>query len=160
MDILSPFTNKVDVALGMISAIITYILGVHWPLFIGFLALNVIDYITGCIKSSINKKTNSKKGALGALKKLGYWAMILVAFLMSAMFIEIGKLIGVDLEITSMIGWFVLITLIINEFRSIIENFVEAGFPVPKALINGLEVANKAIDKVIDGNEDNNSDKK
>lgn len=138
--------DKINIFYGIIVAILTYIFGEHWILFAAFLLLNVADYITGCLKSRINKKSNSKKGAVGALKKLGYWIMIMVAFGMSAIFVEIGEVIGVDLHITSLIGWFVLATLIINEFRSIIENFVEAGFVVPEILIKGLEIANKAVD--------------
>ena len=45
-----------------------------------------------------------------------------------------------------MIGWFVLGSLIINETRSILENLIEAGCKVPKALMKGLEVAETAFD--------------
>lgn len=73
--------------------------------------------------------------------------MIMVAFGASAVFIEIGKAIGIDLGITTLLGWFVLASLIINEIRSILENFVEAGYNVPKILVNGLEVADKVVNK-------------
>ena len=89
------------------------------------------------------------KGLNGVIKKLGYWVMIMVAFGMSAIFIEIGIIMGINLRITEFIGWFVLASLIINECRSIIENFVEAGYSVPKVLISGLEVANKALEETI-----------
>ena len=90
-------------------------------------------------------KENSVKGWQGVLKKLGYWIMIMVAFGASAVFIEIGKAIGVDLGITTLLGWFVLASLIINEIRSILENFVEAGYNVPTILVKGLEVADKVV---------------
>ena len=45
------------------------------------------------------------------------------------------------------LGWFVLASLLINEIRSILENFVEAGFNVPIILIKGLEVADKVVNK-------------
>lgn len=141
------FFDRFNAIGGMIVAVLSYIFGEHWLLFVAFLALNVIDYITGCLKSRINNKTNSTKGAIGALKKLGYWLMILVAFGASAVFIEIGEVIGINLGVTSLIGWFVLATLIINELRSIIENFVEAGYKVPDILTKGLEVASKVIKK-------------
>ena len=132
---------------GAIVAVLSYILGEHWFLFVAFLGLNVADWITGWMKSRINKKENSMAGWKGILKKLGYWLMIMVAFGASAVFIEIGKAIGVDLGITTLLGWFVLASLIINEIRSILENFVEAGYNVPKILINGLEVADKVVNK-------------
>ncbi|MCQ4795612.1 phage holin family protein, partial [Anaerofustis stercorihominis] len=87
-------------------------------------------------------------------KKLGYWLMIMVAFGASAIFIEIGKAIGVDLGITTLLGWFVLASLLINEIRSILENFVEAGFNVPIILIKGLEVADKVVNKDGDSEDD------
>ncbi len=64
-----------------------------------------------------------------------------------AQIIEIGKTIGIDLGITTLLGWFVLASLLINEIRSILENFVEAGFNVPRILIKGLEVADKVVNK-------------
>lgn len=141
-------TNVIDAynaVAGAIIAVLSYVLGEHWVLFAGFLMLNVADWITGWMKSRITKKENSVKGWKGVLKKLGYWIMVAVAFGSSAVFIEIGKVIGIDLGVTTLLGWFVLASLLINEIRSIVENFVEAGFDVPVVLIKGLEVADKAV---------------
>lgn len=132
---------------GAIVAVLSYILGEHWILFAAFLLLNVADWITGWMKSRMAGKENSVKGWKGVLKKLGYWLMIMVAFGASAIFIEIGKAIGIDLGITTLLGWFVLASLLINEIRSILENFVEAGFNVPLILVKGLEVADKVVNK-------------
>lgn len=138
---------------GAIVAILSYVLGEHWLLFVVFLGLNIADWITGWMKSRINKKENSMAGWKGVLKKLGYWLMILVAFGASAVFVEIGKAIGVDLGVTTLLGWFVLASLLINEIRSICENFVEAGYHVPLILIKGLEVADKVVNKEQEGDE-------
>lgn len=142
-----------NAVVGAIVAILSYVLGEHWILFAGFLLLNVADWITGWMKSRMIGKENSVAGWKGALKKLGYWLMIAVAFGSSAVFIEIGKVIGVDLGVTTLLGWFVLASLLINEIRSIVENFVEAGFDVPVVLIKGLEVADKAVNHESDGDE-------
>lgn len=142
-----------NAVVGAIVAVLSYVLGEHWILFAGFLLLNVADWITGWMKSRMMGRENSVAGWKGALKKLGYWLMIAVAFGSSAVFIEIGKVIGVDLGVTTLLGWFVLASLLINEIRSIVENFVEAGFDVPVVLIKGLEVADKAINKESDGDE-------
>lgn len=130
---------------GAIVAVLSYILGEHWLLFVAFLALNVADWLTGWMKSRMAGKENSVAGWKGVLKKLGYWLMIMVAFGAGAVFIEIGRSIGVDLGITTLLGWFVLASLIINEIRSILENFVEAGYNVPGILISGLKVADKIV---------------
>lgn len=146
-----PIFDKFNALCGLIVAVLSYIFGEHWILFTAFLALNIVDYITGCLKSHINHKTNSAKGATGILKKLGYWLMILVGFGSSVIFMEIGEVLGVNLGITKMIGWYVLTTLIINELRSIIENFVEAGYSnkVLDILAKGLEVTEEMASKII-----------
>lgn len=147
MNYAEPFIDGYNVIVGTVVAVLSYILGEHWILFVAFLLLNFADWITGWMKSRIAGKENSTAGWKGVLKKLGYWLMIMVAFGASAVFIEIGKTIGIDLGITTLLGWFVLASLLINEIRSIVENFVEAGFNVPRILITGLEVADKIVNK-------------
>lgn len=147
MDYANAIIDSYNAIAGAIVAVLSYILGEHWILFVAFLLLNVADWITGWMKSRINKKENSVAGWKGVLKKLGYWLMIAVAFGASAVFIEIGRTIGIDLGVTTLLGWFVLASLLINEIRSIIENFVEAGFNVPKILTKGLEVADKIVNQ-------------
>lgn len=137
--------DKTNFFFGGIVAALSYIFGVHWPLFAIFLLFNVIDYITGVMKSRMAKKENSQKGLQGIIKKLGYWLMIFLAFAAGYWFIAMGELLGIDLHITQLLGWFVLASLTINELRSILENFVEAGYNVPRILVDGLEVADKMI---------------
>lgn len=141
------YMDTYNAIVGGIVAVLSFVFGEHWILFALFLLFNIIDWLTGWMKSRIAGKENSMKGWQGVLKKLGYWLMILVAFSASAVFIEIGNTIGIDLGITTLLGYFVLASLIVNELRSILENFVEAGFNVPAILVNGLEVADKMINK-------------
>lgn len=149
--------DKINSIYGIIVAVLSYVFGDHWVLFVAFLALNVGDWITRWIAARINGSENSEKAWKGILKKLGYWVMVCLAFGMSAIFIEIGNTIHLDLSFTTMIGWFVLASLIINEIRSILENLVDGGFKIPSILTKGLEVVNKAIDgtaKVKEGDMD------
>lgn len=148
------FLDTYNAILGGIVAVLTFVFGEHWYLFAIFLLFNVIDWITGWMKSRMNGTENSVAGWKGVLKKIGYWLMIVVAFAMAAVFIEIGNVISVDLGITSLLGWFVLASLMVNEVRSIVENFVEAGFNVPMILQEGLEVADRVINKSQDGQEE------
>ena len=145
MNYAEPIIDSYNAVVGTIIAVLSYVLGEHWILFVAFLALNVADWLTGWMKSRMAGRENSVAGWKGVLKKLGYWLMIMVAFGASAIFVEIGKTIGIDLGITTLLGWFVLASLLINEIRSILENFVEAGFTVPAILIKGLEVADKVV---------------
>lgn len=139
------FLDKINAMCGVAVAVLTYVLGEHWYLFVFFLFMNVVDYITGCMKSAIVHKINSNKGWIGVLKKLGYWIMIVVAFTFSAFLVEVGKILGIDFHVTTLLGWFVLASLCINEVRSIIENLVQCGYSVPSVLTKGLEVADKLI---------------
>ena len=153
-DFINAFTDKYNAIVGAIVAILSYVFGKNWYLFAGYLLLNVIDWITGWMKSRLAGKENSQKGLTGIIKKFGYWIMILVAFLMGALFIKMGELIGIDLHITTLLGWFVLASLIINEIRSILENFVEAGYNPPTILTKGLSVASKLIEEATDEDEE------
>ena len=153
MDYANVIIDSYNAIAGAVVAVLSYILGEHWILFVAFLLLNVADWLTGWMKSRINKKENSVAGWKGVLKKLGYWLMVAVAFGASAVFIEIGRTIGINLGVTTLLGWFVLASLLINEIRSIIENFVEAGFNVPKILTKGLEVADKIVNQEEEKNE-------
>lgn len=138
-------TDSYNAFLGTIIAILTMVFGEHWFIFALFLLLNVADWLTGWMKSRINGVENSVAGWKGVLKKLGYWLMIIVAFAIAAGLIEIGKVINIDLGITTLLGWFVLASLIVNEARSILENFVEAGYDVPTVLTKGLQVADQKL---------------
>ena len=79
--------------------------------------------------------------------------MIVVAFTFSAFLVEIGEMLGVDFHVTTLLGWFVLASLCINEVRSIIENLVQCGYNVPSVLTKGLEVADKFINEEQDNDE-------
>ena len=142
---MATITDSYNAFVGAVIAILTMVLGEHWYIFAAFLLLNTVDWITGWMKSRINGVENSMAGWKGVLKKIGYWLMIAVAFAIAAALIEVGKVIGIDLGITTLLGWFVLASLIVNEARSIVENFVEAGYDVPKILTTGLQVADEKL---------------
>lgn len=145
MKTMATITDSYNAFVGAVIAILTMVLGEHWYIFAAFLLINVIDWITGWMKSRINGVENSMAGWKGVLKKLGYWLMIAVAFAIAAALIEVGKVIGIDLGVTTLLGWFVLASLIVNEARSIVENFVEAGYDVPRILTAGLQVADEKL---------------
>lgn len=150
MNYISPFLDKINAFTGIVIAIGTYALGQHWWLFFAYFLLNVGDWVTGWLKSAIAGKTSSLRGFKGILKKFGYWIMIAMSFGVAAMLIEVGEIIEVDLSITVILGWFVLVSLMVNELRSILENFVEAGYNVPRILTSGLEVVQDKIETITD----------
>lgn len=145
-DFIEVFADHYNSIGGAVVAVGTFVLGPHWWLFAVFLLFNVMDWITGWMKSRLAGVENSASGLKGVIKKFGYWLMIVLSFVMSAALIEIGEIIGVNLQITALLGWFVLASLTVNEIRSILENFVEAGYDLPEVLVKGLSVAQKALD--------------
>lgn len=117
-----------------------------WYLFALYILFNALDWLTGWAKARKNGLESSRAGLCGVTKKLGYWTIILVAFLIPLAFIEIGHEIGLDLSFVKLMGWFVLASLMVNEARSILENLVELGYKVPGILTRGLSITQKLID--------------
>lgn len=147
---MTKFIDSYNCVIGAIVTLATALFGTYWYVFAGFLLLNVIDWLTGWYKARLLGKETSKIGLKGILKKTGYWIIILVAFLMPTMFIHIGKdLLGLDLGFLTLLGWFTLATLLVNEIRSILENLVECGYNVPAFLIKGLAVTEKLLENGI-----------
>lgn len=139
--------NKISTALSLISTTFTTMFGVEWILFLGYLILNISDYITGTLKAKVNKVENSHKGLLGIIKKICYWILIFISFLISYLLVEIGVKLNINLDFIMLFGWFTLACLIINESRSIIENLVEIGIEVPAILTKGLNVYYNILEK-------------
>lgn len=149
--IKSEVLNVIDtynVVTGVIVAVLSAILGPHWYLFAAFLLLNVMDWLTGWYKSRKMKQESSSVGLAGIVKKLGYWIIIAVAFLMAYIFQMMGQdIFKIDLSFLLLLGWFTLACLLINEIRSILENLVECGYNVPNILIRGLAVTEKMLNQ-------------
>lgn len=137
-----------NVLVGGIVTILTAIFGPHWYLFAAFLLLNTLDWLTGWYKSRKLKQESSSVGLAGIVKKLGYWVIIAVAFLMAYIFQMMGQdIFKIDLSFLLLLGWFTLACLLINEIRSILENLVECGYNVPNILIRGLAVTEKLLNQ-------------
>lgn len=140
------FIDRYNTAVGSIVTILTVVFGTYWYVFAGYLLCNALDWLTGWYKSKKLGRESSKAGLKGILKKVGYWVIILVAFLIPEMFIHLGTdLLGIDLKFLTLLGWFTLASLLVNEIRSILENLVECGYNVPEFLIRGLAVTEKLI---------------
>lgn len=141
------FLDKYNAAVGAVVSVMTAVFGVYWYIFAAYLLLNVLDWLTGWYKANKKHEESSKVGLEGALKKLGYWAVILVAFVIAEVFVHLGSdIMGVNLGFLMMIGWFTLAMLMVNEARSILENLVELGYKVPEVLIKGLAITEKMIE--------------
>jgi len=145
------FVDTYNAAVGAVVAVLSAVFGVYWYLFAGYLILNILDWGTGWYKARKKKQESSYRGLKGIVKKTGYWVIILVAFLIPALFIKMGQdLLGINLGFLTLLGWFTLAALLVNEVRSILENLVECGYGVPDFLIRGLAITEKLIHAGID----------
>lgn len=141
------FVDKYNAIVGSLVAVATALLGAYWYVFAGYLLLNVLDWGTGWYKARKKKEESSYIGLRGILKKVGYWVIILVAFLMPDLLIGLGRdVLGINLDFSMLFGWFTLACLLVNEIRSVLENLVECGYNVPAFLIKGLAVTEKLLE--------------
>lgn len=137
-----------NLIVGAVVTLLSGILGIFWYIFVAYFILNVLDWLTGWYKARKLRRESSTVGMQGILKKLGYWIIIAVSFLISEVFVRMGNdLLHIKLTFLTMIGWFTLACLMVNEVRSILENLVECGYRVPHILITGLAVTEKLINK-------------
>lgn len=147
---MSKAVDWYNAIVGGAVTVLTALFGVYWYIFAAYLLFNVLDWITGWMKSHKKRQESSGRGLLGILKKFGYWIIIAVAFVIPDIFISLGNdLLQIDLSFLVMIGWFTLAMLAVNEARSILENLVECGYQVPDFLIKGLAVTEKLINAKI-----------
>lgn len=152
------FTDKANLIGGALLAALTGIFGKNWPVFAFFLALNVVDFYYGRKKAKETNTLSSAVGAKGIGKKVSYWVMIMLAFGVSYIFVDLlGPAIGVNLSFLTLIGWFTVAVYILNELTSIVENMLVLGYNVPAILVKGLAAAKSAVDeagnKVVPGEE-------
>lgn len=102
-----------------------------------------VDYITGLVVAGVfhnspktpNGALESKAGLKGLLRKGGALLVVLVAA-------RLDLLIG-----TNFIRDAVVISFIVNEVISLIENLGLMGVPIPKPLINAIEVLKQKADE-------------
>ena len=158
MEEIGKIFNKINSAISVVFVTLNTIFGTEWVLFAGYLILNILDYVTGVVKARVKKVENSNKGITGIVKKVCYWILIGVSFLISYLLIELGSKLNINLNFIIFFGWFTLDCLIINEARSIIENLTEIGIKVPKFFKQGLKVYQDILDKTI--NTETNKDSK
>lgn len=147
------FLNLYNFFVGSALAFAMDILNNYGIVLSSLLLLNSIDWITGTCKARLSKTESSMDGLKGILKKLGYWIIILVAFIIGYDLTIIGIELGFEFDLAIYLGWLTVGMLVINEARSILENLTELGIAVPIILIKGLAVYQNSLeDKFLSDN--------
>ncbi len=120
--------NYIKILLGGALTGIIYFLG-GWDIALQTLLIAMlIDYITGFCKAGYEKKLNSKIGAKGIIKKVGYLLIVAVAVLVDRTMGDTGA-----------VRTTIIYIFTANELLSIVENWATMGLPIPKKLIEKLE---------------------
>ena len=126
----------IDIIIGMIGAIVSYLLG-GWNTMIQTLLLfMVLDYLTGLIAAGVFHKSSktasgslsSKAGFKGIAKKMVILIVICLAYHIDTM-----------LKLNNTLYSIVVIAYIANEAISILENAIAMGIPIPKKLEEAIE---------------------
>lgn len=107
---------------------IVYLLGGIDIAIKSLLLVMILDYITGVISATYNKKLNSKVGLKGILKKVFYLLIVALSVILDNIMGETGA-----------IRTLVIYFFVANDGISILENASEMNIPLPKKLVETLE---------------------
>ena len=96
------------------------------------LIIIALDYLTGVCDAISNKKINSKIGAKGIIKKVGYLIIVAVS-------VQLDQIVGDTGAIRNLVIYF----FVANEGISILENWGSMGLPLPEKVMEVLEQLKK-----------------
>ncbi|MCI8506062.1 MAG: phage holin family protein [Lachnospiraceae bacterium] len=132
-------------------------LGILFPVLLLLVVLMVVDYGTGMLASKKEALEhpedpslgwNSKKGAKGIIKKVGYLCVIAVAMVADYVIVNVADTMGYKMPVTAIFGLMVAVWYLLNEMLSIIENAGRMGAPVPEWLAKYIAVLKNKVDQV------------
>ena len=103
---------------------VLYFLG-GWDMALKTLLIIIaLDYLTGVCDAIANKKINSKIGAKGIIKKVGYLIIVAVS-------VQLDQIVGDTGAIRNLVIYF----FVANEGISILENWGSMGLPLPEKVM-------------------------
>lgn len=144
---------------GITSGVMAWLfarMGVLLYVIIILAAAMAIDYITGMLASKSEAIDhpdnpeygwNSRKGAKGIIKKVGYLCVIAVAMMVDYTILRVASEIGMEIELKAFFGIMVAVWYLLNEALSIIENAGRMGAPVPDSLRQYIAVLKNKIEQ-------------
>lgn len=130
-------------------------LGLLLPVMVILAVMMVLDYITGMLASKRESLEhpddpaygwNSKRGAEGIIKKVGYLCVVVVAMAVDYIILHVAAEAGITISLKALFGLLVAVWYVLNELLSIIENAGRMGAPVPEWLVKYVAVLKNKID--------------
>ena len=131
------FTEMLAGIGGAIAAFFTGLPPIIWIL----LAVMTIDYVTGIICGLMGKSPKTENGGVSsgaAFKGLLKKALILLVVLLAAL-LDKAVALGAGVQFEAVAG-FTCLWFIASEGFSIVENAAAMGVPIPKILLQALEI--------------------
>lgn len=98
------------------------------------LAVLVIDYITGMVKSYLSAQLSAQCGLKGIVKKLCYLFLVAASGIVDWLLLTGLGEVGVAFPFEGAVAMLVVVWLVINELISILENLSAIGVPAPPGL--------------------------
>lgn len=144
---------------GVVSAVAAWLfarLGVLLYVILILAVAMAIDYITGMLASKSEAIDhpedpdygwNSKKGAKGIIKKVGYLCIIAVAMMIDYIILNVAASIGIEVALKAFFGIMITVWYLLNEALSIIENAGRMGAPIPDWLRKYIAVLKNKIEQ-------------
>lgn len=120
---------------GIVATLLTtfiYLVGSLDVAMIALLVAIVLDYVSGVIKAYVTKQLSSQTGFKGIVKKVAVLMIVMLAVLVDRVTGETGA-----------IRTLVIYYFVANEGLSIIENFGQAGVPIPQSIKKALKALKK-----------------
>ena len=138
-----------------VAAWVSARLGILSPVLTVLLAMMAADYLSGMAASKseaidhpgdANYGWNSRKGAKGIIKKVGYLCVIAAAMVADFIFLRVAAEAGMQVGAMAFFGLLVAVWYLLNELLSIIENAGRMGAPVPVWLARYIAALKNKID--------------
>ena len=129
--------NVVKTVVAVGGATASFLFGGWSALLSILLAFVVIDYVTGFIAAALDGKLNSEVGWRGIAKKVAIFLVVAVAH-------QVDMALGGQNHIFRDAAIFFYLA---NELLSFTENAGRIGIPVPKKLLNAVEILREKGEK-------------
>ena len=147
---------------GMVSSVAAWLfarMGILLYVLLILAVAMIIDYFTGMGASKIEAIDhpddpaygwNSKKGAKGIFKKVGYLCIIAAAMMVDYVILHVAADIGIEVNLKAFFGIMITVWYLLNEILSIIENAGRMGAPVPDGLKKYIAVLKDKIEQKLE----------
>ncbi len=132
----------------LIVTVFSYLTGRVNELVVVLSFLMILDYITGVAAAFVEERLESRKSLIGIIKKIGYMALLAIAFFIDFVILFLSDNTGVILPLSGLFGIGTCCWLIGTEGLSILENLSKIGVPFPSFLSKAFTQLKDSSDKI------------